>query len=281
MNSGKVQRYVAQGMQAFVLTIACLVVLIPLVYLVLNSVKMPREFLTVPPTIWPSEFTFEHYEAAFGNPNTQRIFINSLLVASITTALSIIVGTLGAYGLARLRLSTTVLSVMLFVFLFIRFYPRITTVIPYFLMMRAVGWLDTIQAIVLGHLGITIPFVMWLMLVVFRDLPIEMEEAATVDGANAWQRLWSVVLPVTAPSIASAAIFTAFLSWNEFLIASSVGPRNAKVLSLAVASFVTDKGVYWGPMSAMSVVMIAPMIIFALVVQRYLIRGLTLGAVKG
>ena len=281
MHSGKAQKLVTQGLRVFVLAIACLMVLVPLVYLVLNSFKLPREFLTVPPTIWPSQFTLEHYRAAFGNVDTQRIFVNSLLVASITTAVSIAVGTLGAYALARLRLSTAVLSIMLFVFLFIRFYPRITTVIPYFLMMRAVGWLDTIQAIVLGHLGITIPFVTWLMLVIFRDLPIEMEEAATVDGANAWQRLWSVVLPVTAPGIASAAIFTAFLSWNEFLIASSVGPRNAKVLSLAVASFVTDKGVYWGPMSAMSVVMITPMILFALVVQRYLIRGLTLGAVKG
>jgi multiple sugar transport system permease protein len=269
------------GLRALVLAIACLVVLVPLVYLVLNSVKLPREFLTVPPTILPSQITFEHYRNAFGDPNTSRIFMNSLIVASVTTALSIAIGTLAAYALARVRLSTAALSAILFVFLFIRFYPRITTVIPYFLMMRSVKLLDSVWAIVLGHLGITIPFVTWLMLVIFRDLPIEMEEAAMVDGGNPWQRLWHVVLPVTAPGVASAAIFTAFLSWNEFLIASSVARRGATVLSMTVASFVTDKGIYWGPMSAMSVVMIAPMIIFALFVQRYLIQGLTLGAVKG
>ena len=103
------------------------------------------------------------------------------------------------------------------------------------------------------------------MLIMFNELPKEIEEAAVVDGANPWQRFWHVVLPMTAPGVASAAILTAFLSWNEFLIASSVARRKATVLS----------------MSAMSVVMIVPMILFALFVQRYLIRGITLGAVKG
>jgi multiple sugar transport system permease protein len=133
----------------------------------------------------------------------------------------------------------------------------------------------------IGHLGITIPFVTWLMLIVFQDLPREVEEAAMVDGANPWQRFAQVSLPMASPGIASAAILTAFLSWNEFLIASSVAKRQAQVLSIAVASFVTDRGVQWGPMAAMAVIMIVPMILFALFVQRYLIRGITLGAVKG
>ncbi|MCP4367887.1 MAG: carbohydrate ABC transporter permease, partial [Deltaproteobacteria bacterium] len=155
------------------------------------------------------------------------------------------------------------------------------TVIPYFLIMRQFKLLDTVWAIIIGHLGITIPFVTWLMLIVFNELPKGIEEAAVVDGANPWQRFWHVVLPMTAPGVASAAILTAFLSWNEFLIAASVARRKASVLSIAVASFVTDKGILWGQMSAMSVVMIVPMILFALFVQRYLIRGITLGAVKG
>jgi multiple sugar transport system permease protein len=170
---------------------------------------------------------------------------------------------------------------VVFIFLFIRFYPRITTVIPYFLVMRQFDLLDTVWAIIIGHLGITIPFVTWLMLIVFQDLPREVEEAAMVDGANPWQRFAQVALPMAAPGIASAAILTAFLSWNEFLIASSVAKRQAQVLSIAVASFVTDRGVQWGPMAAMAVIMIVPMILFALFVQRYLIRGITLGAVKG
>lgn len=264
-----------------ILCCACLVVLIPLAYLVINSVKLPREFLTVPPTILPSEVTLEHYRDLFEDSKTVRHFRNSLTVTLWTTGVTIISGTLAAYGLARMRLSARILAGVTFIFLFIRFYPRVTTVIPYFLVMRELDLLDTVWAIIIGQLGITIPFVTWLMLVVFQDLPREIEEAAIVDGASVLQRFRRVVLPIVMPSVAAAAILTAFLSWNEFLIASSVARRKASVLSIAVAGFVSDKGIQWGPMAAMSVVMIVPMIVFALFAQKYLIRGITFGAVKG
>lgn len=272
--------YLLSGLRAVLLTVACLAVLVPLGYLITNSVKLPREFLSVPPTLLPSEITLTHYQEVFGNPRTLRFVKNSLLVSSLTTLITIVFGTLAAYGLARLGLSARLLGFIVFLFLFIRFYPRITTVIPYFLMMRQFDLLDTVWAIIIGHLGITIPFVTWLMLIVFKEFPIEVEEAAAIDGANPWQRLRLVVLPMTAPGVASAAILTAILSWNEFLIAASVARRKASVLSIGVASYVTDQGVQWGEMSAMSVVMIIPMILFALLVQRYLVRGITLGAIK-
>ena len=264
-----------------ILFVACLSVLVPLAYLVINSLKLPREFLTIPPTILPSEVTLEHYQELVDDKKTVRYFRNSLTVAVWTTGITILTGTLAAYGLARMRLAARILAAVTFIFLFIRFYPRVTTVIPFFLVMRELDLLDTVWAIIIGQLGITIPFVTWLMLVVFQDLPREIEEAAVVDGASVWQRFWRVVLPITMPSVAAAAILTAFLSWNEFLIASSVARRQASVLSIAVASFVSDKGIQWGPMAAMSVVMIVPMIVFALFAQKYLIRGITFGAVKG
>ncbi|MYD11848.1 MAG: carbohydrate ABC transporter permease [Chloroflexi bacterium] len=264
-----------------ILAIACLVVIVPLAYLIINSIKLPREFLTIPPTILPSEVTFEHYQDLIEDKKTVRYFQNSLTVAVWTTGITILTGTLAAYGLARMRLAAKILALVTFIFLFIRFYPRVTTVIPFFLVMRQFDLLDTVWAIIIGQLGITIPFVTWLMLVVFQDLPSEIEEAAIVDGASVWQRFWRVVLPIVMPSVSAAAILTAFLSWNEFLIASSVARRKASVLSIAVASFVSDKGIQWGPMAAMSVVMIVPMIVFALFAQKYLIRGITFGAVKG
>ena len=268
-------------LRLLILAIACLAVIVPLAYLVINSIKLPREFLTVPPTILPTEVTFQHYEELIDDSKTIRYFRNSLTVALWTTAITILSGTLAAYGLARMRLAARFLALITFLFLFIRFYPRVTTVIPFFLVMRELDLLDTVWAIIIGQLGITIPFVTWLMLVVFQDLPAEIEEAAIVDGASIWQRFWRVVLPIVMPSVSAAAILTAFLSWNEFLIASSVARRKASVLSIAVASFVSDKGIQWGPMAAMSVVMIVPMIIFALFAQKYLIRGITFGAVKG
>lgn len=281
LRSGRLRKTLLQLSRAVALTIACLTVLVPLAYLVLNSVKPQNEMFTIPPIIIPTHITFEHYQTALSNPRTLRFITNSLIVTSVTTAVTVAFSTLAAYGLARLGLRASLLSLVVFVFLFIRFYPRITTVIPYFLVMRQFALLDTVWAIIIGHLGITIPFVTWLMLIVFQDLPREVEEAAMVDGANPLQRFGRVALPMAAPGIASAAILTAFLSWNEFLIASSVAKRKAQVLSIAVASFVTDRGVQWGPMAAMAVIMIVPMILFALFVQRYLIRGITLGAVKG
>ena len=281
MPIGGLHKAMPRTLRLVALAVALLAVLVPLAYLVLNSVKLQSEMYTVPPIIIPSQITFEHFEAAFNNPRTLRFLTNSLIVTSVTTAITVVVSTLAAYGLARLRLRATILSLVVFVFLFIRFYPRITTVIPYFLVMRQFALLDTVWAIIIGHLGITIPFVTWLMLIVFQDLPREVEEAAEVDGADPLQRFARVALPMAAPGVASAAILTAFLSWNEFLIASSVAKRQAQVLSIAVASFVTDRGVQWGPMAAMAVIMIVPMILFALLVQRYLIRGITLGAVKG
>ncbi len=279
--SGRPRKLILHVLRVVVLTVACLAVLVPLAYLVINSLKLQADMYTSPPIIIPTRITFEHFQTTFSDPKTLRYLTNSLLVTTITTTVTVIVATLAAYGLARLGLRAGWLGLIIFVFLFVRFYPRITTVIPYFLVMRQFSLLDTIWAIIIGHLGITIPFVTWLMLIVFQDLPREVEEAAMVDGAGPLQRFWSVALPMAAPGVASAAILTAFLSWNEFLIASSVAKLQAKVLSIAVAGFVTDKGVQWGPMAAMAVVMIVPMILFAFFVQRYLVRGITLGAVKG
>ncbi len=267
--------------RVMLLMVAISWVVVPLVYLFLNSIKPSLEFLSTPPTIFPSKITFEHYSKAFSDPKVSRLFKNTVLVTGITTLVTVVVGTFAAYGLSRLRLPAKWLGFVVFIFLFIRFYPRVTTVIPYFLTMRELDLLDTIWAIILGHLGITVPFVTWLLLIVFNELPKEIEEAAIIDGAGPWARLRYVLFPLVAPGVAAASILTAFLSWNEFLIASSVARREAQTLPIGVASFVTDQGVHWGPMSALAVVMILPMILFALLVQRHLISGLTFGAVKG
>ena len=263
-----------------ILSTALIAVVIPLIYLFINSLKLPKEFLSVPPIIFPTEITFEHFEKAFSGKKTLRALVNSLLVSSITTIITVFFATLSAYGLARIGFNARILGLIIILFLLIRYYPRVTTVIPYFVIMKNLGLLDTIWAIIIGHLGITIPFVTWLMLVIINDLPKEIEESAMIEGASVRQRFLYIIVPITSPGIAASAILAAFLSWNEFLIASSVARRKASVLSMSVASYVTDKGILWGQMAAMSIIMILPMILFALFVQKYLIRGITLGAVK-
>ena len=165
--------------------------------------------------------------------------------------------------------------------IFIRFYPRISIVVPWFLIMNKFNLLDTVWAVIVLHLGLTVPFVAWLMYTFFKGVPIELEECAAIDGAGFIRRFVSIVLPLSMPGIASASIFTAFLSWNEFLLASAVTRESAKTLPVVIAGFVTDKGTLWGPMMATSTLVIVPMVIFALFLQKYLIRGMMMGAVKG
>jgi ABC-type glycerol-3-phosphate transport system permease component len=261
------------------IVLACAYALFPFAYLIGTSLKPPGEFFTR--AIFPKHLTWAHYDRIFADPDTTLMLKNSLIVAGTTTVVSVIVGSLAAYGLARLGLKTWVLSLAIFLMLFIRFYPKITTAIPFFVIMRDIHLLDTPWAIVLGHLGITVPFVTWLMLIFFNSLPPELEESAMVEGATPIQRLRYVVLPIATPGLAAAAIFTAFLSWNEFLIASTVTRHEGVVLPVGVASFITDKGILFGPLAALASVVVFPMVVFALLMQRYLVRGLTLGAVKG
>ena len=163
---------------------AVIVVVIPLLYLVMNSLKLPRDFLKVPPSFLPETVTFKHYQSLFTTPKTLNYFSNSLTVTTVTTAITILFSSFAAYGLARMKLSKQALGMVVFTFLFIRFYPKVTTIMPYFIIMRKLNLLDTSWAVILGHLGITIPFVTWLMLVVYNDLPYSIEEAALVDGAT-------------------------------------------------------------------------------------------------
>lgn len=265
-----------------IITIALLITIIPFIYLFLNSIKLPMEFLSVPPKIIPSKVTWEHYNMIFlekGGTTTNNL-VNSLVITSVTTIVAVFIGSLAAYSLARLDLPFRLGPIIAFLFLVVRFYPKITTTLPYYVLMRNFKLLDTQLAIIIAHISITLPFVVWLMLTFFEELPKELEQSAMLDGCNPWQRFTKVVLPLAVPGLGTAAILTALVSWNEFLIASSLASVAAKTLPVAVTSFVTDKGVLWGPMSAMSTVIVVPIMIFALFTQRYLVRGLTLGAVK-
>ena len=255
-------------------------VLFPFFYLVVTSFRPAGEFLANT-NILPQSFTLDHYREVFTNQNGLTYLKNSFVVTSTVTIISIIVGTMAGYALVRSRYPNTLILVIIFLLIFIRFYPRISIVVPWFLIMNKFNLLDTVWAVIVLHLGLTVPFVAWLMYTFFKGVPIELEECAAIDGAGFIRRFVSIVLPLSMPGIASASIFTAFLSWNEFLLASAVTRESAKTLTVVIAGFVTDKGTLWGPMMATSTLVIVPMVIFALFLQKYLIRGMMMGAVKG
>lgn len=269
-------------LRALLIVAALLVISTPFMFLFLNSLKPPGQFLATPIRIVPTHFTLEHYREVFDpNENTLGYLKNSLIITLGTTFSSVFIGALAAYSLARLKLPFRLTSIIAFAFLVVRFYPKITVALPYFILMRDMKLLDTRWAVIIAHVSLTLPFTVWLMLTFFNDLPKELEQSAMLDGCNPWQRFTQIILPLTAPALVTAAILTALLSWNEFLLAATVTSADAKTLPVRISAFITDKGILWGPMSAMGTVIVVPMILFALFAQRYLVRGLTLGAVKG
>ena len=265
-----------------IILLALLVTLAPFFVLFGNSLRPADEFLSDKSGLWPTELTFEYYAAVLSaNGTTFRILLNSLIVTAATTVIAVSTGCLVAYGLARLKLPFRLSTIIGLTFLIVRFYPKITIAIPYFVLMRDFGLRDTYAAVVIAHVSMTLPIVVWLMLAFFEDFPKQLEQSAMMDGCGILRRFFSIVLPLTVPAIATAALLTAFFSWNEFLFASAVGPLNAKTLPVEISGFITDKGTVWGPMSAMGTVIVLPVMLLALIAQRYLVRGLTAGAVKG
>ncbi len=268
--------------QALAIALALVAALLPFAVLFLNGFRPSEDFLSSDSGLLPNNLTLEHYASVFqSGADAWRFLGNSLSVAVMSTAVALLFGCLAAYALARIRLPFRLSRVIALTFLIVRFYPKISIALPYFVLMRRLGLLDTRAAIVIAHVSLTLPFVVWLMLAFFEEFPPELEQSAMIDGCGVLKRFTAIVLPLSTPAIATAGILTVLLSWNEFLMASAVAQVHAKTLPVRIASFITDKGILWGDMSAMGTVIVLPVVIFALLTQRYLVRGLTAGAVKG
>lgn len=268
--------------RAVLIAIALAVALAPFVVLFLNSLRPADEFLAAGSGLIPSRVTLEHYAEIFDpSGDTFRYLVNSVIITAASTLIAVVLGAMAAYSLARLKLPFRLSIVIGVMFLVIRFYPKITVALPYFLLMREFHLLDTHVAVIIAHVSMTVPFVVWMLLAFFEDFPRELEQAAMVDGCGAFRRFILIIVPLMTPALAAAAVLTAFMSWNEFLMASTVAPNFAKTLPVRISGFITDKGILWGSMSAMSSVIVVPVALFALFTQRYLARGLTVGAVKG
>lgn len=271
-----------RGVKAALIALALVVALAPFVVLVFNSLRPADEFLAQGAGLIPSHLTLAHYAEIFDpSGDTFRYVLNSLIITTASTILAVFFGALASYALARLQLPFKLSIIIGILFLVIRFYPKITVALPYFLLMRQFHLLDTHLAVIIAHVSMTVPFVVWMLLAFFEDFPRELEQSAMIDGCGPIRRFVLIVMPLMGPALAAAAVLTAFLSWNEFLMASTVASNAAKTLPVRISGFITDKGILWGSMSAMSTVIVVPVALFALFTQRYLARGLTVGAVKG
>jgi multiple sugar transport system permease protein len=264
-----------------VIVTAALMALAPVYWMVTISLKTEADQFALPPRWIGFRPTFEHYREAFFARSFGRYLLTSAVVSVSSTALAMTIGTLAAYGLARFRMPAKMDKRLSLWILSTRMFPPIVTVVPLFLMMRDLRLLDTIASLVIVYTAFNLPFVVWMMRGFFQELPRELEEAAMVDGDSRMGALGRVILPLVAPGLAATAVFCLIVSWNEFLFALVLAQTDASMtLPVGIAGRVTQYEIKWGVMSAAGTVAMVPILVFALAVQRYLARGLSLGAVK-
>ncbi len=250
----------------------------PLYWMAATSLKPPQIVWVLPP---PLIFTpyFDNYHQVFTRTPFWPYLINTLIVATTTLFIALFIGSLAAYSFTRFRYPGS--DFLPLFYLVARMLPRFILVIPLYIVMRETGLLNTHIALILSYTTFALPFVIWMMIGFFKEIPIELEEAAMVDGCNRLQVLAWIVLPLAAPGLAATAVFTFLLGWNEFLFSLVLAGRDTRTLPTIATSFTTDRGVEWGMVMATGSLVILPVIAMALLVQRHIIRGMTLGAVKG
>jgi multiple sugar transport system permease protein len=265
----------------FVIVLTCLLAMLflgPYVYLLLTSLKPSAEAVSAPPTLWPSTFSFENYQNMFDYLPVGKYFMNSLVTAGASTFISVLLGSMAAYGISRFT-SVTGNYFLLFT-LVIRMVPMISIAIPMYMIIKDLGLIDTQLALILVYTSVNVPFAIWLMIGFFDSVPKEFDEAARIDGCGWLGAFIRVILPVSLPGLATTAIFTFMLAWNDFLFSLLMTSTQAKTATVGISEFLTAYNLDLGPMTAAAVSFSLPVMIFSLFAQRYIVSGMTLGAVK-
>jgi multiple sugar transport system permease protein len=256
--------------------------LLPIAWILSLSFKPVGETATGSPQFLPKEFTWDNFSSVLQNDDFQRALINSFGIAIIATVLSVIFGTLCAYAIARLRFRGK--RVVLTIALAIAMYPVVSLFGPLFDQWRALGLFDTWPGLIIPYMSFTLPLAIWTLTAFFREIPWELEQAAQVDGATAWQAFRKVIVPLAAPGVFTAAILTFFFAWNDFVFGISLTSTiNARPVPAQLAFFVGPD--QFNPpvstLAAAAVMVTVPVIILVLLFQRKIVAGLTAGAVKG
>ena len=251
----------------------------PFLYLLLTSFKTPLDAIAVPPTVLPGVWTLDNYVSALSREGVPAALINSVVTAVLSTALSLVLAVPAAYAITRFRTPSG--RVFILAALVTRMVPTIAVGAPLIEVMRSIGLTDTSLGLALAHTTISLPLSIWLMASFFEAVPDELGEAAEVDGCSRLQAMVRVVLPVVSGGLAVTAIFAFLASWNEFLFALLLTSVRAQTTPVVIANFQTQFGLDWGGMTALATVYSVPVILLTLFLQRPIVAGLTLGAVKG
>ena len=260
--------------------VACIVFLFPVFWMVLSSFKDQRDIFTTPPTLFFTP-TLETYIGYMQRADINRRLINTIIVATGSGLLSIVAGAMAGYALARIKLKgATTIGVLI---LLSRGVPPIALAVPMFLVARSMGLTDKHITLILAYCTFLIPYVMWLMRGFFLALPKELEESAMIDGCSRFGAFFKIIVPISVPGLLSTLIFSMILAWEELLFALVLTNRYASTIPVAIAGIAGDtvNGANWGALTAVGTITVIPVVVFALLVQKWLIQGLADGATKG
>lgn len=275
-----INNFLGRPTRIIAVALLMIVVLFPLYWLVSNSFKMESEYLKSPPVMVPSRVTLENYAYIFSSVGAGRSLFNTVCVAVLTTVCCVFFGSLAGYAIAKGKLSSNIRAGFSLWFMIQKMYPAVCIAIPIYLVMRTIGLIDTIPGLVIVNTSFNLPIVIWLLVGFFQDIPGEMEESGTIDGCNMYQRFFLLALPITKPGLIAAAILTFNSAWNEFLFSCILSINKSKTLSVVISGFITDKGLQWGPMAALAMVLIVPVVILVWAMQKDFISGMAMGSVK-
>ena len=251
----------------------------PVLWALLTSFKTERDVLAYPPTVIFEPTLSNYRDVMFGSATLLPNLLSSTIVAGLSTLLTLLFAVPAAYALARLDLPGKRASG--FYVLATQMLPPVGLIIPYYLMLQKIGGLDTYGGLIVIYLTFSLPFAIWLMVSYFEDIPREMEEAALLDRAGRLRALWYVILPQVRGGIAVTTIFVFLNAWNEFLFAVVLGGNRVRPVTVAMFNFISVEQTLWAKLAAGAMLAMAPVILLGLLAQRHIVKGLTVGAVKG
>lgn len=260
--------------------IVCFIFLFPLIWMVLTSFKEQRNIFTMPPTLFFTP-TLESYVTYLQRPDIWRRLVNTVIVAVGSGVLSIVAGAMAGYALARIRLRGAGMIGLLIVLS--RGVPPIALAVPMFLVARKLGLTDQHITLILAYCTFLIPYVMWLMRGFFLSLPKELEESAMIDGCSRFGAFFKIIVPISLPGLLSTMIFSMILAWEELLFALVLTNRNASTIPVAIQGIAGDtiNGANWAALTAVGTITVLPVVVFAMLVQKWLVQGMADGATKG
>jgi multiple sugar transport system permease protein len=272
-----IKKGINQAVIYLLLATVLIIILFPIYWMITTSFKLPLEYATKDPTWIPTKTTLSHYQSLWEH-KFMRYLINTVITSLSATIISLIGGFLAAYALVRFKFPGRLDNLFLLWALVVKMIPPIVIAIPLYVILRTIGLINTLPGLIIAYQIYTLPYCIWMLLGFIRDVPLEVEEAASIDGASKFLTLRAIVLPLVAPGLVATAIFSIIMSWNEFIYAL-LFLRTPAVFTLPIhiATYITEYEVLWGELMGMGLLSSLPILMLSGYVQKYLLRGFTMG----